>query len=137
MLSERPDRLASGRIALGIVEAPIDSGLHSRWRKTLPVGIAHGRTSCHIRQRNPFPFALLRQPPRGGMAEVMYDISYSDLHHPSAYAFFGDADVVMYPNENMAGIYWEGLVKTYEADLHVLFEPVAESDLWILYGRRD
>jgi hypothetical protein len=133
MLSERPDRLASGRIALGIVEAPIDSGLHSRWRKTLPVGIAHGRTSCHIRQRNPFPFALLRQPPRGGMAEVMYDISYSDLHHPSAYAFFGDADVFTYPKEH-CGRKLGGLGEDIEADLRALNEPVAESGL---YRRRD
>jgi hypothetical protein len=88
-------------------------------------------------QRNPFPFALLRRPPRGGMAEVQYDISYSDVHHPPAGAFFGDADVVMYPKQHIAGAhYWAGLVKIYETDLHLLFEPVAESELWILYRRR-
>jgi hypothetical protein len=44
---------------------------------------------------NPFPFALGRKPPTGGIAAAAYNYTFSDNHRPSDDQYFGNADIVM------------------------------------------
>ena len=62
---------------------------------------------------NPFPFALGIEPPRGGMASATYQYLFSDRLHPTADAFFGNADVVMYPKEHALTDANGGMMKYY------------------------
>ena len=86
---------------------------------------------------NPFPYALGRRPPRGGIAAVAYNYTVSDKHHPSDAMYFGDADIVMVP-KRPAQIDWfyVGYYKIYEAGLKERFRVAAESDSWYLYKRK-
>jgi hypothetical protein len=86
---------------------------------------------------NPFPFLLGIPPPTGGMAAAAYHIVFDERNHPDANVYFGNADVVMYPqhaalNEEM----FAGLPKIYGAALEQRFQMVAESAGWKLYRRR-
>jgi len=86
---------------------------------------------------NPFPFALGIEPPRGGMASATYQYLFSDRYHPSADAFFGNADVVMFPKEHaMADAKWEGMKLYYIPEMERRFVQVAESAQWRMYRRR-
>lgn len=86
---------------------------------------------------NPFPFALGIEPPRGGMASATYQYLFSDRYHPSADAFFGTADVVMFPKEHaLADAKWEGLKMYYIPEMERRFVQVAESAQWRMYRRR-
>ena len=86
---------------------------------------------------NPFPFALGIEPPRGGMAGTAYKYVFSDRIHLSADAFFGNADVVMYPKEHeLADAAWQGLVIYYYPEMERRFVQVAESAQWRMYRRR-
>jgi hypothetical protein len=86
---------------------------------------------------NPFPFALGIEPPRGGMAAAAYKFLYSDRLHPSADAFFGNADVVMFPKEHaLPDNRWAGLMLYYIPEMERRFVPVAESAQWRMYRRR-
>ena len=86
---------------------------------------------------NPFPFALGMEPPRGGMASATYQYLFSDRYHPSADAFFGNADVVMFPKEHaMADAKWEGMKLYYIPEMERRFVQVAESAQWRMYRRR-
>jgi hypothetical protein len=86
---------------------------------------------------NPFPFALGIEPPRGGMACAAYKYLFSDRFHPSADAFFGNADVVMYPKEHeQIDTIWAGMMKYYYPEMERRFVQVAESAQWRMYRRR-
>ena len=86
---------------------------------------------------NPFPFALGIEPPRGGMQSASYRVFFSDRIHLSADAFFGDADIVMYPKEHeVPDDGWEGLVKYYIPEMERRYAPAAESAMWKMYRRR-
>jgi hypothetical protein len=86
---------------------------------------------------NPFPFALGIEPPRRGMSGVAYKITFSDRLHPSADAFFGNADVVMYPKEHeLPDSNWQGLEIYYIPEMERRFVQVAESAQWKMYRRR-
>src|ERR1035437_2120389 len=86
---------------------------------------------------NPFPFALGSEPPRGGMACAGYKYLFSDRLHPSVDAFFGNADVVMFPKEHeLADAGWQGLVIYYIPEMERRFVQVAESAQWRMYRRR-
>ena len=86
---------------------------------------------------NAFPFALGIEPPRGGMASASYRYLYSDRYHPTADAFFGNADIVMYPKEHgMEDAKWEGMAKYYIPEMERRYEQAAESAQWRLYRRR-
>jgi hypothetical protein len=86
---------------------------------------------------NPFPFALGIEPPRGGMASATYNYLYSARLHPSADAFFGNADVVMFPKEHeQIESCWVGMMKYYYPELERRFVQVAESAQWRMYRRR-
>jgi hypothetical protein len=86
---------------------------------------------------SPFSFALGIEPPRGGMQSASYKVFFSDRIHLSANAFFGNADVVMYPKEHEVPEEGsEGLVKYYVPEMERRFVPVAESAMWKMYRRR-
>ncbi len=86
---------------------------------------------------NGFPFALGIEPPHGGMASATYKYLFSDRFHPTPDAFFGNADVVMFPKEHGLEDYkWVGLMKYYYPELERRFLQVAESAQWRLYRRR-
>jgi hypothetical protein len=86
---------------------------------------------------NPFPFALGIEPPRGGMQSATYRYFFSDRIHPSADAFFGNADVVMYPKEHeVPDAGWQGLAIYYIPEMERRFVQVAESAQWRMYRRR-
>jgi hypothetical protein len=86
---------------------------------------------------NPFPFALGIEPPHGGMASATYKYLYSDRFHPSADAFFGNADVVMFPKEHaLEDAKWVGMELYYYPEMERRFEQVAESAQWRMYRRR-
>jgi hypothetical protein len=86
---------------------------------------------------NAFPFALGIEPPRGGMASATYQYLYSDRYHPTADAFFGNSDVVMFPKEHaLTDAKWEGMKKYYIPEMERRFAQVAESAQWRMYRRR-
>ncbi len=86
---------------------------------------------------NPFPFALGIEPPRGGMASATYNYLFSDRRHPTPDAFFGNADVVMYPKEHeLQDNQWPGLLIYYYPEIERRFRLVAESAQWRMYRRR-
>jgi hypothetical protein len=86
---------------------------------------------------NAFPFALGIEPPRGGMASATYQYLFSDRLHPTPDAFFGTADVVMYPKEHaLTDAKWEGMVKYYIPEMERRYVQVAESAQWRMYRRR-
>ncbi len=86
---------------------------------------------------NAFPFALGIEPPRGGMASATYQYLFSDRLHPSADAFFGTADVVMFPKEHaLTETKWVGMMKYYIPEMKRRYVQVAESAQWRLYRRR-
>ena len=86
---------------------------------------------------NAFPFALGIEPPRGGMASATYQYLFSDRLHPSPDAFFGTADVVMFPKEHaLTDAKWVGMTKYYIPEMERRFVQVAESAQWLLYRRR-
>jgi len=85
---------------------------------------------------NPFPFALGRKPPTGGIAAAAYNYTFSDNHRPSDDQFFGNADIVMVPKKPAAtGSYHFGILKIYGPALKRDFYPVEESEWWYLYRR--
>ena len=86
---------------------------------------------------NAFPFALGIEPPRGGMASATYQYLFSDRLHPSADAFFGTADVVMFPKEHaLTDAKWVGMMKYYIPEMERRYVQVAESAQWRMYRRR-
>ena len=86
---------------------------------------------------NAFPFALGVEPPRGGMASATYQYLFSDRLHPSADAFFGTADVVMFPKEHaLTDDKWVGMLKYYIPEMERRYVQVAESAQWRMYRRR-
>lgn len=85
---------------------------------------------------NPFPYAMERRPPRGGIAAMAYNYTISDSHRPTDEAYFGDADIVMVPKHPAQDdIYYTGFWKAYEPGLHQRFKLAAESDWWWMYRR--
>jgi hypothetical protein len=86
---------------------------------------------------NAFPFALGIEPPRGGMASATYEYLFSDRLHPSADAFFGTADVVMFPKEHaLTDAKWVGMMKYYIPEMERRYVQVAESAQWRMYRLR-
>jgi hypothetical protein len=85
---------------------------------------------------NPFPYAMGRRPPRGGIAAMAYHYLLSDDHRPSDNAYFGDADIVMVPKHHASEDgYYDDFWKAYEPGLRQRFKLIAESDWWLVYRR--
>jgi hypothetical protein len=86
---------------------------------------------------NGFPFALGIEPPHGGMASATYKYLYSDRFHPTADAFFGDADVVMFPKEHcLEDKKWEGLMIYYFPSWRGAIRWRRNRPLWKLYRKK-
>jgi hypothetical protein len=86
---------------------------------------------------NPFAFALRIEPASGGMSGAWYKYVFSDRFHLSADAFFGNADVVMFPKEHeLPDENWRGLELYYIPEMERRFVQVAESAMWKMYRRR-
>jgi hypothetical protein len=85
---------------------------------------------------NPFPYALLRRPPRGGSPALAFNHTFNDEHKPSPDWLFGSADIVMvpkHPASNEADA--SALFRNYQASIQTGFRLCAESDWWQLYKR--
>ncbi|MRS01851.1 hypothetical protein EG832_01250 [bacterium] len=85
---------------------------------------------------NPFPFALGRKPPTGGIAAAAYKYTFSENHRPSDVQYFGNADIVMVPRKPAAVSDYYGIMKIYEPALKESFFLAEQSDLWCLYRRK-
>jgi hypothetical protein len=85
---------------------------------------------------NPFPYAMGRRPPLGGIAAMAFHYTLGDGHRPSEEAYFGDADIVMVPKRHASeDKYYIDFWKTYEPGLRQRFKLIAESDWWLVYRR--
>jgi hypothetical protein len=85
---------------------------------------------------NPFPYAMGRRAPRGGIAAMAYHYTLADGHRPSDEAYFGDADIVMVPKRPATeDMYYTDFWKAYEPGLRRRFKLVAESNWWLMYRR--
>ncbi len=85
---------------------------------------------------NPFPYALGRKPPLGGIAAVAYKFTLDDIHRPSDENYFGNTDIVMVPKRHaLDDICYDGFYRIYEPALHQRFKLVAESEWWYLFRR--
>lgn len=86
---------------------------------------------------NPFPYAMDRQPPTGGIACAAYKGSLDDTNHPSDEKYFGNADIVMVPKHHaLDNVFYDGFYKIYEPGLNQRFSLTAETDWWYLYRRK-
>jgi hypothetical protein len=88
---------------------------------------------------DPFPYALLRRPPRAGSTWLLLDNNISAGHMLSDARMFGDATVVMTPKylPTTHATSDELLFREYGPYLLSHFTFVAESDHWRLYRRRE
>ncbi|MGA2039076.1 MAG: hypothetical protein ABSH42_07355 [Bryobacteraceae bacterium] len=86
---------------------------------------------------NPFPYALERRPPHGGIAAMAYHYGLNDAHRPSDDRYFGDADIVMLPKRPaLDPAYYIDFLKAYKPGLQQRYNLAAESDWWLLYRRK-
>lgn len=86
---------------------------------------------------NPFPYALLRRPPRGGSTWFLLGNNIAANNMPSDQRMFGDATVVMVPKpqENTHSYTDNFLASYYKPYLRSHFTLVAASGQWTLYRR--
>lgn len=86
---------------------------------------------------NPFPYALERKPPHGGIASPTYHFNLDDAHRPSDDEFFGDADIVMVPkNPALDDFFYKGFMRAYGPGLHRRYQLVAQSNWWWMYRKK-
>jgi len=86
---------------------------------------------------NPFPYALDRRPPRGGMAAMTYHYTVSDQYRPSDDRYFGDADIVMLPKRPAQDdAFYTDFLKAYQPGLEQRYNLAAESGWWLMYRRK-
>ncbi len=98
---------------------------------------APGETIINMDMTNPFPYALNRKPPLGGMIAPGYKYTLSDTHHPSDDAYFGKADIVMVPKHPaLDDVFYVGYLRIYEPALHERFRLAGETEWWRLYRRK-
>jgi len=94
-------------------------------------------TVLSIDMTNPFPYALERRPPRGGIASPTYHFNIDDEHRPSDDEFFGDADIVMVPKHPaMDDYHWTDFLRAYQPGLAQRYRLAAESSWWWMYRRK-
>jgi len=90
-----------------------------------------------LEQIDPFSYALLRKPARGGYAFLGFQASFNDRHKPPAERILGEADIVMVPKKNftdMAG--YNAILRSYLPYVKSAFTLAAESPTWWMYRRR-
>ena len=96
-----------------------------------------GETVFTLDMVNPFPYALLRPPPKGGTPALSFNHTFNDRHKPSPEWLFGSADIVMVPKHPAsAEPDARALFRNYLAAVEEKFSMCAESDWWKLYKRR-
>lgn len=87
--------------------------------------------------QNPFSYALLRPPARGGSAGLYFNHTFNDAHKPSAERLFGSADIVMVPKHPSGSeADADAVFRNYFENVKAGFRLCAESDWWKLYKRR-
>jgi hypothetical protein len=85
---------------------------------------------------NPFPYALLRRPARGGSPALAFNHTFNDQHKPSPDWLFGSADIVMVPKHPASSDPdARALFRNYLPSIQAGFRLCAESDWWLLYKR--
>jgi hypothetical protein len=85
---------------------------------------------------NPFSYAMLRRPARGGVANLVFNFTYNDAHKPSPEWLFGAAEIVMVPKHpSTAPTDAEPLFRNFLSDIKAARRLCAESDWWELYKR--
>ena len=85
---------------------------------------------------NPFSYALLRQPPRGGSPFLDDGSSVSETSAPSAERLIGDADLVIYPKADPNPPTVATLLRICEPILSKNYRNLAESEQWVLLQRQ-
>jgi hypothetical protein len=83
---------------------------------------------------NPFSYALLRRPARGGYSFLGYGTEFNDTHKPQAQVLFDEADIVMVPKQYIDSPEGhEGFIRNYLPGLQLRFSLAAESPCWWMY----
>ncbi len=110
----------------------VNDGVALLERETRP-----DQTVLSIDMTNPFPYALGRRPPHGGIASPTYHFDIDDAHRPSDDRFFGDADIVMVPKRPaLDDGYYLDFYKAYEPGLKQRYYLAAETSWWWMYRRK-
>jgi hypothetical protein len=110
----------------------VNDGVALLERETRP-----NETILTMDMTNPFPYALERRPPRGGILSPTYHYNISDGHRPSDDRYFGDADIVMVPKRPaLDDIYYTDFYKAYEPGLRQRYNLAAETSWWWMYRRK-
>jgi hypothetical protein len=112
--------------------ASVNDGVALLDRETRP-----NETILTMDMTNPFPYAMERQPARGGIVAPAYHYSIDDKHRPSDDWYFGNADIVMVPKEPaLDDYYYVDFYKSYEPGLKQRYMLAAESHWWWMYRRK-
>jgi hypothetical protein len=83
---------------------------------------------------NPFPFALLRPPTRGGADCLDFNHQFNDEYKPTPDQLFGSADVVMVPKHPSASdVSAQALFRNYLPSIQTRYRLCAETEWWQLY----
>ncbi len=85
---------------------------------------------------NPFAYALLRPPARGGSTFFDYGTNFTELHLPEPAQLLGDAALVLYSKSNFEGARTDVLLAHARPLLSERFRVVGESEHWVLYEAR-
>jgi hypothetical protein len=135
------------RLVMGEHDEPgVDPGAHNGTAYVTRVneGLALLKSSSSPTDRiaclwfaNPFSYALLRPPARGGSVVFAYGVDISNSHAPSATRILGNADVVIYP-KNIIEEEPEvaPLLAVVRPSLARDFTIAAETPQWVLWRRK-
>jgi len=85
---------------------------------------------------NPFDYALLRRPPRGGSPFFDYGYNVSETSGPTAERILGDADFVIYPKADEDPPTVATLLRICEPVLAKKYHYLTESEHWVLLKRQ-
>ncbi|MFB3776800.1 MAG: hypothetical protein ACE141_04290 [Bryobacteraceae bacterium] len=96
-----------------------------------------GESVITLEQYNPFSYALLRKPGRGGFTFLAWGYSVSTGYKPPADRLFGGTDIVMVPKRNITdpALFWP-IIDTYLPDVQRMFTLAAENADWWMYRRK-
>jgi hypothetical protein len=83
---------------------------------------------------NPFSAGLGLPPSRGDYAWLHWGRNINDLHHLPPEQLLGGVDVLMVPKGGINGIPLHNL---YGAYIREAFDPIRETDRWIVHRRRE
>ncbi len=99
----------------------------------------HGRPHETVRGltgMNPFPYALLRRPPRGGAVSIT-DRKVSETVVPPPDKLIGGADLLLFPKFPTPNTPVLDIVMRHHPELlGEMYGRAAESEHWVLYRRR-